>query len=111
MSEREDLNIPVIATVGAVSVILTVASIFFVQSLYNGFFNAEFRRKITEAPVTQARSKLAEQDAKLSRYSWLDREQGITSIPIERAMLLVVDDLVEQSGSVDVGAQASGRSP
>ena len=92
MAERDDLNVPMIATVGAVSVILTIASVFAVQALYFSYASSENQRKVVEAPTSNADSRLAEQEAKLARYSWVSREDGTVTIPIERAMWLVVEE-------------------
>ena len=68
MAQRDDLNVPMIATVGAVSVILTIASVFAVQSLYFSYANSETERNVVQAPTANADSRLAEQEAKLARY-------------------------------------------
>ena len=96
MVERHDLNIPVISVVGAISVILTVAIVLAVQALYFNYANSETQRKIVQAPTVSADSRLAEQDAKLARYSWVNRAQGTVTIPIERAMQLVVEEMRTQ---------------
>ncbi len=92
MVERDDLNVPIIATVGAVSVILTIASVFAVQALYFSYANSENQRKVVKVPTSNADSRLAEQEAKLARYGWVSREDGTVTIPIERAMRLVVEE-------------------
>ena len=92
MAERDDLNVPMIATVGAVSVILTIASVLAVQALYFIYANSETERKVVQAPTANADSRLAEQEAQLSRYGWVNREEGTVTIPIDRAMQLVVED-------------------
>ena len=92
MAQRDDLNVPMIATVGAVSVILTIASVFAVQALYFSYANSETERKVVQAPTANADSRLAEQEAKLARYSWVSRDDGTVTIPIERAMRLVVEE-------------------
>ena len=97
MSQRDDLDIPVISAVGVICVALTVATIYAMQALYFNYARAETARKVIEAPTATSDSKLAEQEAILARYSWVDKENGVTSIPIERAMRLVADELrVEQ---------------
>ncbi len=101
-TEQDDLNVPMIATVGAVSVILTVAIIYAVQALYFNFANSEAQRKVFLAPTADSDSRLAEQEAVLTRYSWVNRETNRVTIPIDRAMKLVIRDL--QGGS------APGRS-
>ena len=92
MAERDDLNVPMIATVGAVSVILTVACVIAVQSLYFTYANSETERKVVQAPTVNADSRLAEQEAKLLRYGWVSRDEGTVTIPIDRAMQLVVEE-------------------
>lgn len=102
-AEKDNLDIPLIATVGIVSTVLTVACIIGVQALYNSYASQEIENKITLAPTATANSKLAEQNAKLASYGWADREQGKVVIPIERAMAPVVMQYVQR----DEGAGTS----
>ena len=76
MAEPENLNVPMIATVGIISVVLTVASVVAVQALYYNYFDYENQRKVVEAPTADADSKIAEQVAKLSRYTWVKSRKG-----------------------------------
>lgn len=92
MAGPENLNVPMIATVGIISVVLTVASVVAVQALYYNYFDYENQRKVVEAPTADADSRIAEQVAKLSRYTWANRDKGVVTIPIERAMTLVVQE-------------------
>ena len=92
MAQSDDLNVPMIATVGAVSVILTIAAVFAVQALYFRYANAENQRKVVQAPTVNADSRLAEQEAKLARYSWVSREEETVAVPIDLAMQLVVEE-------------------
>ena len=96
MAEKENLDIPMIVTAGIVSVALTVASVIGVQALYYAYQQQEVERKVTSRPTTSANSKLAEQDAKLARYAWADREKGKVVIPIERAMALMAKEYSEE---------------
>ncbi len=106
MAERDDLNVPMIATVGVISVTLTVAIVFAVQALYFNYANRETQRKVVQAPTVDSNSRLAEQEAKLQRYSWVSKENGTVTIPVERAMSLVVREL----GAQDT-RHGNGRSP
>ena len=92
MAEQDNFDIPMIITVGIVGVVLTVASVIGVQSLYLNYATQETERKVTSLPTVDANSKLAEQEAKLARYGWSDRENGKVVIPIERAMFLAAKD-------------------
>lgn len=109
MAERDDLNVPMIATVGAVSVILTVAIVIAVQALYFNYANSETMRKVIEAPTVNADSRLAEQEAKLARYGWVNRAEGTVTVPIERAMELVVDEYRASEPSLATNVNAKAR--
>ncbi len=111
MAEEENLNVPMIATVGIVSVLVTAATVIAVQALYYNYATAETQRKVVEAPTADGDSKLAEQLAKLSRYSWSNREKDIVTIPIERAMRLVVQEKMATQADDDVSAQPEAEVP
>ena len=111
MAEQENLNIPMIATVGVVSVVLTAATVIAVQALYFNYAADEIERKVVAAPTADADSKLAEQIAKLSRYSWANREKQIVTIPIERAMRLVVQEKRPQRKTAPMGTPAESEVP
>ncbi len=95
--ETADLDIPMIVTIGAVSVAITVALILAVQALYYRSARVEHELKVIAAGASTSDSRIAEQKAQLTRYGWLDRQQGKVTIPIDQAMRLVVRELqVEQ---------------
>lgn len=99
MAEQENLNIPMITTIGIISVVLTIVSVIGVQALYYNYANAEVSRKVVEAPTYDADSKFAEQIAKISRYSWVNRQEETVTIPIDRAMRLVVQEKLKQQSA------------
>ena len=110
-AEKDNFDIPMIATVGIVSTVLTAACVIGVQALYYSYELRETDRKVTTLPTADANSKLAEQDAKLAKYGWANREQGKVVIPIERAMDLVVDEYARSDTRSQSGqfAEASSR--
>ena len=97
MAEKENLDIPMIVTVGIVSTVLTIASVIGVQALYLSYMARETDQKITFVPTADADSKLAEQDAKLAKYGWANRETGQAIVPIDRAMALVTADYANKT--------------
>ena len=106
MAEKENLDIPLILTIGIVSTVLTAASVIGVQALYQAYASKELDRKVTFAPTADADSKLAEQDAKLAKYGWANRESGQVIIPIERAMASTVADYAELNTQPPANAEA-----
>ncbi len=89
------LDVPMIVTIGLISTSLTVAMIFGVQALYYRGLSQENERKVIAVTAADSDSRVAEQKAQLTRYAWLDRDQGKVAVPIERAMNLVVKELKE----------------
>lgn len=90
MAKYDDINTQLVAAVGLVSVLAVVGSIVGIQALYNNFELSEQDRKVVAIEAIDAKNLLAEQEAKLNRAGWIDREKAIVAIPIDRAMELVV---------------------
>ncbi len=107
-SDVSGLDIPMILTIGLVSLNLTIALIFAVQALYYGGLSQEVDRKVIAVSAPDSDSKIAEQKAKLTRYGWLNREKGQVGIPISRAMDLVVKDVRNQSAE-DAAADENSK--
>lgn len=97
IERHDDLNVPMIALFGVLACVLTFALVLGVQVLYYRVANSEVQRKVIAAQAMDSASIMAEQEAKLARYGWLDRAQGRATIPIERAMELIVQ---ERGGNV-----------
>ena len=78
------------ATVGIVGTILVIVAVVFLQGLYESVNRSEFQRKIVnQAPAELTRLRAAQQ-RKLSATAWVDKQNGIVAIPIEKAMALLV---------------------
>jgi hypothetical protein len=87
---RENLDTPLIITVGVLLVILTFVLILLLQA---GFYRAdaeENTRKVVAPRNEELASLRAAQEADLHTYRWIDKEKGHVAIPIERAMAEVV---------------------
>ena len=108
MFERDEMSVGMIATIGAVSVLLTIATVLGVLALYWNQMGVEQERKVVQAPVVSSESRIAEQEAKLARYGWKDKSKGIVVIPIEEAMQLVVSDL--NAAPVSAGTEVKEES-
>ena len=93
MERHNDLNSAKIAWVGFLGALVTFIVILAMQVLYYSAVVQETEQKVIQAPTTQSDTLLAEQAVKLTRYGWIDREKQQVTIPIDRAMELVVNDL------------------
>lgn len=93
MDRSSEINTSQLAVIGFVSAIVTFVIIVGLQVLY--FYTVE--RVSSPQPasaVSSSESKLATQQAEMSQYGWIDRPAGQLSIPIERAMSLVLEELI-----------------
>ena len=87
--QKDDLNTPLITTIGIVSAVLLFVIIVVLQAWFAQAQREEFRRKVVDVRATEAADAWAEQEGRLAGYRWVDRERGVVAIPIERAMELV----------------------
>lgn len=92
MATRQDANVPLLAVIGAVSVLLILIIVIGVEAWFLSEQNAEIARKFDNTPVTWLQELKTEQQAKLETTRWVDRGKGIVQIPIEEAMKLIVKD-------------------
>lgn len=89
--DQDDPNAPVTALVAILFAVLTVASVLALQGYFGYVQEAEFRSKVEDAVPADLRKAREEGEARLQGYRWVDRDNGVVAIPIERAMELTVD--------------------
>ncbi len=78
--------------VGGVSLLLLFALIVALEALHRTAAESEFQRKVVAERPVELRQVQADQRTTLSTYRWLDRAQGVATIPIDRAMALVIEE-------------------
>ena len=105
----DDVNVPSVVILGVVSGLVTFITIVFVQGLYYQWEASQIEVKEYGKPVAAAKA-IALQKESLTGY--LEAKDGAykKSIPIDRAMTLVVDELKKKSGQVEKGAEAEKKS-
>ncbi len=92
MATRQDVNSPLLITIGAIGAILVLTIIVGVQAWYTSALNEETARKDAASPNVWLDNLHAEQQANLNKERWIDRDKKIVQIPIERAMELIVEN-------------------
>jgi len=88
----DDPDVPASAVVGVVSAILLFVVVVALQALFFRMQEGEHSRKVYEQPYEALQKLDADQLGTLTSYGWVDQQQGVTRIPIERAMQLIVDE-------------------
>ena len=102
-----DPNVVTVALVGVFGVIISLAVIIALQTLYYQAKDQAVRDVNLGVPVELSRMR-AEQTEAISSYRWKDEQGGVVAIPIERAMELAVTELADGASS---GTVKSGGMP
>ena len=87
--ERDNLDIHGIVLNVTVFALVTVIVVISLQIVYFVASEQQFRRKVVEVPAAEVEALNRKQSEELRGYRWIDRERGIVSIPIDRAIALV----------------------
>jgi hypothetical protein len=119
--EGADLNVPLVARVAVILAATLVVLVVLVVFLFY-FFNHEYPARTSEAaPVVTAadlppqprlqvdpRRELEQLRAKevehLDRYVWVDQQNGIAQVPIDRAMALWVKNYSSSASATNTAA-------
>lgn len=97
-SGGDDLNTPMILLVGVIFAVLVFVVIFFLQGLFYRMQHTEQQSKVIAEQPQELGQLRADQQAKLNSYGWIDRQKGVVSIPIDRAMELELKRLRAAQG-------------
>ncbi len=88
------IDMPLVFTVGAVGSILILSVIVATHAWFSHQVELERENKSlgqVNRALVDAKGK---QHLMINRYAWVDKEKGVTAIPIDRAMELVVTETV-----------------
>jgi hypothetical protein len=100
MANHDDVNTPVIAAIGLLSVVLLVAFVLLLQVMYYRTSDQLDYENNTLQPPVELSSLLAEQQGKLASYAWVNSARGIAAVPIDRAMDLVLSSADPAAGPI-----------
>ena len=90
-----DLNVPLILTIGVVSVLLLLVAIFGTQAWFNYAWQQEYEKKVINQPFTELNEmNQAQQQTLTGPAKWQDRQQGTVAVPLDQA----IDRMVATQG-------------
>jgi hypothetical protein len=98
MASYDDLNTKRIFTVGILSVVVTAVTALAVQVVYYALAKSQDESKSAQSSYHRQDEFLENQTAQISRYG-VDQDTGSITIPIDKAMQLMVGDHVEKKSS------------
>ena len=86
---RENLDTPLIVTIGVLLVILTFVLILLLQAWFFQAQGQEYDRKVVNQRNEELATLVAAQEESLHSYRWVDKDKGVVGIPIENAMAAI----------------------
>ena len=86
-----DLNIRLLAVIGAISTILLVELVVVTQAYFYNAQEAEIVAKQVNQPSWELSDIILGQQTTLNSYRWVDRDKQRVSIPIDQAIERYVD--------------------
>jgi hypothetical protein len=105
---RAELDRPrtgVIAAWIAGTLIAVVAVVIGVNEVFHRVMGAEVSAKVLAQSSTELRELRAEEQARLSRYRWVSRKDGVVRIPLDRAIELTVAEYRARAGRASTGTR------
>ena len=88
------------AVVVVVFTLLVVITILALQAYFNRVETEQIETKVISRTPEERAAIFAEQRRILSGYRWIDREQGVVGIPVEKAMEIVVAENRQAGGGI-----------
>jgi hypothetical protein len=89
MAQRQEANVPLLMTIGAVSGFLLLVLAIGTEAWFLREVQHETAIKWDNAVVQPLTDQRGEQLARISNYRWADKEKTRIAIPIDQAMKIV----------------------
>lgn len=106
-----ELDRPRVGAIG-VAIVLTLGLlagvVIGVQELFRQAMTAEINAKVLSLPSSELRELRAEEEAKLTRYRWVSKKDGVVRIPLPRAVELTLADYRARSAQLDAPGHVGG---
>jgi hypothetical protein len=96
MVRYDDPNVQLSALVGIVGSVLLFVIIVGLQAMFYAMQEDELRLKVYTQTSEELRRLDAVQLEELNSYGWVDQQNGVVRIPIQRAMELTVQELAAE---------------
>ena len=91
MAFKQEVNVPLIVTIGIVSGIMLLVTVIGVQAWYQDEEQAEAAAKAQEYQNTWLDNLKTDQQANIGTYRWVDKKTGTVAIPVSDAMKIMAD--------------------
>jgi hypothetical protein len=92
MAFKEDVNSPLILTIGAISGLLVLVCVIGLQAWFMSEEQRELEDKYASAVNYGLKDLRTAQSAHLQGYRWLNAQKTVAAIPIDEAMKLLIEN-------------------
>jgi hypothetical protein len=100
MAFKQEVNVPLILTIGIVSGIMLLVIVIGTQAWFQNEEQSEIATKALEFPHQGLIDLQSGQRANINSYRWVDQKNGVVAIPIGRAM----DVMLQTNGNLPTTA-------
>ena len=99
MAQREQANVPLLVTIGAISGVLLIVLGIGLEAWYLRAVQQEATAKWDNVPIQPLTDDRAAQWKNISTYHWVDEKKTKAAIPISEAMKMVVERQGKTAGA------------
>src|SRR5215211_2431740 len=92
MAQREQANVPLLLTIGAVSGFLIIVLAIGLQAWFLREVQYEVRAKWDNVPIQPISDMRQQQMESIRNYRWVNKEKNRVAIPIDEAIKLMVQN-------------------
>ena len=90
MAFKQEVNVPLIVTIGVVGFTLVGVLILGTEAWYDSEAQAQYNYEADQYPNTWLIGLKTDQLSNINAYRWVDQKQGIVTIPIDDAIKIMV---------------------
>jgi hypothetical protein len=102
---KQEVNVPLVVTIGVVSGILLLVVVIGVQAWYQSEEQSEMAAKEKDFPNIALMDLKTTQAAAINTWRWIDQKKGVIAMPIEQAM----QEMVRTQGNFPSTQPSSGE--
>lgn len=100
-AEADRPRLAAILGASAATVLLLGLVVVGVNELFRQMMTSEIEAKVLSRPSSELRELRAEEEAKLGRYQWVSKKDGVVRVPLARAVELTLADYRARSAQAD----------
>ena len=104
MAFKQEVNVPLILTIGIVSGIMLLVIVIGTQAWFQSEEQAEFATKALEYPHQALIDLQTQQRTNINSYRWVDKKNGVVTVPIGLAM----QEMLQTNGNLPTTAPSGG---